>query len=205
MKASYPRQQLALTRVDILVILTVTALLGLLLLPALHRTKTKSQRIQCVSNLKQLGLSFRITALNNVHHPLSLNPTTDAALSAFRSHSNLLANTRLLHCPSDTRPVAESPGSLTRSNISYFINPNASERFPQSLLYGDRNLTSNNVPVPPGLIPIPSKSQWSWGPDMHGKSGNVALGDGSVQQINSERLNLYFRLQQGATNWLAVP
>jgi hypothetical protein len=200
-----PQRHIGLTRLDLVVILAVTTALGLLLLPALHQTKSKSHRIHCVNNLKQLGLSFRIQARNTVAHPLLPPQTPDAALTAFLSPSNLISDTRLLHCPADTRSTAAPTSTLTRSNLSYFINPNADERFPQTLLYGDRNLTSNNIPVPPGLIPITAQPKWSWGRDMHNQIGNIALADGSVQTITSSRLQLILLPTPGRTNWLAVP
>ncbi len=205
MNTRHPQRQIGLTRLDVLVILAVTTALGLLLLPALHQTKSKSHRIQCVNNLKQLGLSFRIQARNTVARPLPPTQSPDSALDSFLTLPHLTPNPNILHCPTDTRPTAAPTSPLTRYNLSYFIHPYADERFPQTLLYGDRNLMSNSLPVPPGLIPVTSAAQWSWGPDMHNRIGNVALADGSAQTITSSQLQLILVPPPGRTNWLAVP
>ena len=48
------------TLVELLVVLAVVALLAALLLPALTQGKTAARRIQCVSQLRQLGLASRL-------------------------------------------------------------------------------------------------------------------------------------------------
>lgn len=47
----------AFTLVELLVVLSVIAILAALVLPVLSRSKSSARRIQCVSNLRQLGLA----------------------------------------------------------------------------------------------------------------------------------------------------
>lgn len=184
------------------------ALFAFLLLPAMAKQKASSKRMECVSNLKKIGLSFRVGSYNDGSFPMtSSDPggtlaNANSPFSAWR-HFQAISNelealskdqsgVTTLVCPSDTRKAAVSWSTLRNTNISYFVCLQAAEIYPKTLLAGDRNITNGLFPTN-GFLDLKTNLPAGWTRSMHRSQGNAVLGDGSVQQLTNERLTEQIR------------
>ena len=194
-------------------IAVVFAVLAALLLPALWQ-HGGGHKIRCVNNLKQVGLASRIFAEDNSDRfPMEV-PVKEGGSKEFVQFglvvphflviSNELSTPKLLVCSRDKRHEAANFKELRGENISYFVGLEASQTNPQSLLAGDRNITNGSTGNDRILV-LTTNQQVGWTKEIHQQAGNVVLGDGSVQQLSSGRLQETLRDSGVATNRLAIP
>lgn len=204
-----------LTILEVLVVLMILLLLAAFLLPVNVGGKAKASRIQCVNNLKNIGLAMRIFARDhggNLPMDLPVNQGGTRELANIPSQlwrqflvlTNDLVTPKLLWCPDDTQrqPATTFDPSPTNRHavvfagnrhLSYFLGLNANEVQPQTILAGDRNLTTNGIPLGAGRHGLFAGTRLGFTDQIHKTAGNILLGDGSVQQVTSTRFTDQFR------------
>lgn len=202
------------TCVDAVVITLVVGILMVVFLPVLAGGRRHPSHFNCVNNLKQTGIAFRIwEGDNNDKYPMAVSVTNGGAqeliiggkvADCFRVMSNELATPKILVCPQDSRrQFATNFDCLNRLNISYFIGVDSAEADPLSVISGDDNLMLNHHQLLSGVI-TPGLHTFTWTRDRHQSSGNVLMADGSVQTVTQIRAGLIAG-DSFATNRIAIP
>jgi hypothetical protein len=208
----------ALTRTDVVVILVVLFLAMVFLLLTLPAAYHPRHPIYCDSNLKQIGIAYRLwEGDNNNQYPMAVSVTNGGAMelvatgnvaACFRAMSNELSTPKILLCPQDTRRTGATNFSVGfgNSNISYFIGVDvANDANPNLILSGDDNLAISRVPIKPGLLPLFTNAPVTWTKARHKFVGNLGMADGTAQPFTIWGLKNAL-IQTGlATNRLAIP
>ena len=201
---------------ELIVVICVIAVLAVLLISALSAAKRKHSTIGCINNLKQIGLGSRIwDGDNEEKYPMQLAVTNNAlmklvsegnAYTLWQTMSNEISPT-VLACPADRqRTAAASFGQgFSDANISYFVNLDAYEAYPQMMLCGDDNLVVNGVRARPGILNLSTNASVGWTKERHGGAGNIVFSDSSVQTVSSAALQRTVQSTGTATNRLVIP
>src|SRR5208282_720713 len=157
------KQNKAFTLIELLVVIAIIAILAALLLPALAAAKRKAQRINCVSNLKQVGIAFRLwEGDNGDRYPMAISTQYNGAkerlytssggpsagyglTNVFTVMSNELSTPKILYCPSDSGqgglppPGASGMGTTftTRSATTNFATMIINNNYMSYFVCGD--------------------------------------------------------------------
>ncbi len=191
-----------LGRRDIIASVIVVAILGFLAFAYVRKIGRPKVVRFCENNLKNMGLAFDIFAGDNDgHFPMEVSTNEGGTKELqdgrylfrhFQAVSIELGEPRILVCPKDKRTPAASFEALANSNISYFLNIDASQKTTNVVLAGDRNLT-NGKPLVKSLLILRSHDRLEWTKGLHYKSarkgvGNVIFSDGRHERLGGAEL-----------------
>ncbi len=123
-----------------------------MLLPALAKAKSRAQQINCTNNMKQIGLAFKVWAIDhNDQFPFNVSTNAGGTMQLSQRSpdgtdrnsflhlqvmSNELSSTKILVCPADTKQPASAWQAMQAANVSYqvYSGENVNDTNPQQVL-----------------------------------------------------------------------
>ena len=198
-RISKPRGGLGFTLIELLVVIGIIGLLAAILFPVLARVKAKAKRVECMGNLRQIGLGFRVFATEHEgRFPAEVRERyggvmehveTGGAYQHFKAISDAIDSTHILICPSDTKRERADWDELTDDNVSYQVGIDAKSADPYHILSADRNI----VPVTKTIVTVRANSDVEWTKELHRMEGNILFADGRVESAGNGDLRELFR------------
>ncbi len=169
------KKKAGFTLVELLVVVSIIAILAGMLLPALARAREQARRINCMSNLRQLGVACHMYATDWAEK----FPFASATYSSSPGICRLLVklsyidNGGIFVCPSAKDTILSvtkgtDPTTLATANVSYYYNSNTT------------GLVESDLATSPMWADQWTGTAWA-STDNHGNAGgNVAYVDGHV-------------------------
>ncbi|MCE5199586.1 MAG: prepilin-type N-terminal cleavage/methylation domain-containing protein [Armatimonadota bacterium] len=114
------------TLIELLVVIAIIAILAAILFPVFAAAKESANKTKCLSNMKQMGMAFRLYADNNndAYPPTDHNEEAESWLHGLQKYSS----TKLLYkCPGDmsknwNEPIAPDTDPAHVRRTSYGVN-----------------------------------------------------------------------------------
>ncbi len=186
MKKTEKSSPKAFTLIELLVVIAIIALLAALLLPALAKARRAARRSQCEQNLKQDLYAFKVwEGDHSDKYPMALSTSSwgsqeqiySASVNSatagygltnvFDVMSNELNTPKILACPADLSPSGDGAAQtvvavasfsiFADKNLSYFVQGDASDKYPKAILTGDRNIGAGAA-IPGAALNTPATS-----------------------------------------------
>ena len=203
----------AFTRLEAAALVGALTVLLVLVLPVLAGDRARAFRVQCLNNLRQIGIGMALWGDDHrgepPHHvPYAQGGTMGHPLAAnawvhFSYLSNSLPSPKVLFCPSDTGTPAID---FSKDPTGGYLHPNFRNRATSYFLIatyfgddyriqsGDRNIYTSGesgstyFKYAPYITYHPIDRAFRWMPGLHEETGNLLFNDGRVETTDSVRL-----------------
>ena len=133
------------TLIEMMVVITIIIILMGLLMPALGRARKKARKIECMNNLRQIGIALNEYALDsNGNYPQDLNILTNNDIYLPSTDDNNDLTPDILMCPMGSNYIyncVTNESELT-STYQWIVCPaNHGGVNPKNVLLGDGSVT----------------------------------------------------------------
>lgn len=171
------------TLIELLVVIAIIAILAAILFPVFARARENARRVNCLSNVKQIGLGImQYTQDNNERYPLAVSGGSKVGWAD--SMQPYLQNTQVYQCPSE----ANEAGATAEDNgyTDYYYNAN----FNTALTLEAPGTSGNQASAPAaGDINRGVKSSSVNGPSFTLLVGEGMNGNGTYSRFETEGFN----------------